>query len=70
MSDGPHKSLPMKPAWRKVAERAANPACARDEVSGALLPALARDWTDGVPPDVVRGVDRIFSDQQDLFRDQ
>ncbi len=25
MSDGPHRSLPMRPGWKRVAERAYNP---------------------------------------------
>lgn len=60
----------MRRAWKKVAERAANPASAPGEIFSALVPALAQDWTDGVPADVVRGVDDIFGDQQDLFREQ
>lgn len=49
MSDGPHRSLPMRRAWKKVAERAANPACAPEEIGNALIPALAQDWNDDVP---------------------
>ncbi len=35
MSDGPHKSLPMRNGWRKLAERAANSNFAPTEISEA-----------------------------------
>jgi hypothetical protein len=44
MSDGPHKSLPMQPHWKKLAERAANPSYTSYEVDEALLPPLMREF--------------------------
>ena len=43
MSDGPHRSLPMRAAWKRVAEYADNPNFTPSEVNAALLPALAED---------------------------
>jgi len=70
MSDGPHKSLPMRPGWRRVAERAASPAYEPADICDALQPALARDWGDEVPGELVRGLDEILRGPQHLFRDE
>lgn len=43
MSDGPHKTLPMRPAWRRVAKRGDISTFAPDQVSAALIPALQKD---------------------------
>ncbi len=43
MSDGPHKSLPLRPHWRTFAQRAAKAAYAADEIREALTYALKRD---------------------------
>ena len=50
MSDGPHKSLRMPPAWRRVAERADNGAFECEEISNALIPALERDCRTEMTP--------------------
>jgi hypothetical protein len=60
----------MRRRWQKVAERAANLAFASDEICNALIPALAQDWNDDVSTDLIRGVDDILGDQQDLFKEQ
>ena len=44
MSDGPHKSLNMKPGWKKVAERADLAAFEPEQVSEKLMSALQDDW--------------------------
>ena len=44
MSDGPHKSLPMRRHWKDLAKRAANLAYSPDEVSEAILPPLMREF--------------------------
>jgi hypothetical protein len=49
MSDGPHKSLPMRPGWKRLAECADNRAFAPDEVSRALIPALEQDCRQEIP---------------------
>jgi hypothetical protein len=43
MSDGPHRSLPLRPHWKTFARRAANAAHTADEVQESLAHALKRD---------------------------
>ena len=43
MSDGPHKSLPLRRAWKRVCAIAGNTTHGLDEVVERLLPALAAD---------------------------
>lgn len=43
MSDGPHRSLPMRPHWKRVAERADNPNFTPAQVNDALLPTLGEE---------------------------
>ena len=70
MSDGPHRSLKMRPGWKKVAEFADKRAFALEEISNAVIPALGEDWRADVPDPVVRGICKILGDQQDtLFAD-
>lgn len=52
MSDGPHKSLPMRPGWKKFAERAAKAAFEPDQVADAAAPALEGDWNEEVAPHI------------------
>ncbi len=69
MSDGPHKSLPMPPAWKRVAERADNGAFESDEISKALIPALEHDCRSEMSPELVDGVRSIIHDQDaSLFK--
>lgn len=71
MSDGPHRSLKMRPGWKKVAEFADNRAFAKEEVSSAAVSALGDDWRSEVPDSVVECVREVLGGQQDsLFRDQ
>jgi hypothetical protein len=44
MSDGPHKSLGMRPGWKKFAKRADKAAYEPDQVKEALPDALGDDW--------------------------
>ncbi len=44
MSDGPHRSLPMRNGWRKLAERAANTNFEPTEISEAIPIAIKDDW--------------------------
>lgn len=44
MSDGPHRSLPMRRHWRDLAERAATPAYSAEQVAEAFPIALKRDF--------------------------
>jgi hypothetical protein len=47
MSDGPHRSLPMRFHWKDLAQRAAQSAFSPDEVRKALPYALTRDILEG-----------------------
>ncbi len=44
MSDGPHRSLPLRPHWKTLARRAAKAAYSPDEVAEALPFALKREF--------------------------
>lgn len=52
MSDGPHKSLPMRAGWKKFAERADKAAFEPDQVAQAAIPALEGDWEEEVAPHI------------------
>lgn len=43
MSDGPHRSLPMRPHWKRCAERAANVAFSMPEFGESLTISLWKD---------------------------
>lgn len=60
MSDGPHRSLPMRRGWRRVAECGDNQAFAPDEVSEAIIPALEQDCRAEMPEQLLDSVWRIF----------
>lgn len=49
MSDGPHRSLPLRKHWKDLAERAAKSAFSVPEVCEALPVALGRDFLIDVP---------------------
>lgn len=71
MSDGPHRSLPMRRGWKRLAECADNPASAPQEIAGAVVPAVEPDWRADVSADLVRCVRDILGEQQEsLFREQ
>jgi hypothetical protein len=64
MSDGPHRSLPMRPAWKKAAERADKPANSSQEVGQAMSDAALSDWRAEVPDSCVRRLGEILGDRQ------
>jgi hypothetical protein len=64
MSDGPHKSLKMKPGWKKVAERADLAAFEPDQVSDKLMSALQEDWAEEGCDELVRGIKEIIGDMR------
>ena len=71
MSDGPHRSLRMPRAWKKLAERADNTAFAPEEVRDALPTALEQDWYAEVPDVLRKEAPKILGDRQSpLFNDQ
>lgn len=68
MSDGPHRSLPMRPAWRRVAERGDKRAFSAEEISQALSPALEQDCRDDMSPEFLSGIRRVV-EEPSLFKD-
>jgi hypothetical protein len=70
MSDGPHRSLPMPPRWKRVAERGANVAFATEEITTVLIPALHQDCQSELNPELIEGIRSVFDDQgSSLFKD-
>jgi hypothetical protein len=64
MSDGPHKSLPMRTNWRKLAERAANHNFQSDEIAEAIPAALTGDWEDEGCDELVRQLRVVLNDDR------
>lgn len=69
MSDGPHRSLPLRRHWKTLAERAAREAYAIPEVGEALLHALKKDFLEAPLADLCQILDdkgqrNLFSDSQ------
>lgn len=60
MSDGPHRSLPMRPAWRGLAARADNTNHTREEIADALARAVRSDFRNEVSPSYISALRRIF----------
>lgn len=56
MSDGPHRSLPMRPWWRQVALRADKSAFDVPECAEALTVALEREFSEELRPSFLRGL--------------
>lgn len=69
MSDGPHRTLPMRAAWKSLAERADNPNYSAEQVAEAVCAALAGDWRAEVSASLVQAVGSVFDDgeQSGLF---
>ncbi|WP_084630836.1 hypothetical protein [Mesorhizobium sp. LSJC285A00] len=61
MSDGPHRSLPMRPAWRRLSKRADNASYDVTEVADALHRAARSDFRNEVSPALVAALIKIFS---------
>jgi hypothetical protein len=70
MSDGPHRSLRMRPGWKRLAERADNAAYGPEEVSNALIPALEEDCDAELPPDFIVAPGNVCGEQDgSLFKE-
>lgn len=67
MSDGPHRSLPMGRAWKRVAERADNGACSAEEIHAALIPALEKDCRDEINSEFLRDVRAALDERNSLL---
>lgn len=72
MSDGPYKSLPMKPRWKRAAKCAYKEAYSSDEVVESVTRASHADWRSEVRPSFVSSVISIVDavGQRSLFADQ
>jgi len=69
MSDGPYRSLPMSATWKHVARCGENHAFEAEQISAALVPALANDWKGDVQPWFLERLISIFGDQDtSLFK--
>lgn len=66
MSDGPHRSLPMRPGWKRVAECGDNRAFEPEEVGRAIIPALEQDCRGEMTPQFI---DTFCGLYQSLFKD-
>src|SRR5713101_9857445 len=64
MSDGPHRSLPMRKGWKRVAESADNDAFGTDEIRDAILPALEEDCRGEISPEFFGSLRRVCADQE------
>ena len=64
MSDGPHRSLPMRQAWKQLAEAADNPATSTEERIQLLRCALEADLREEIPNQLLRQVRTLVGDQQ------
>jgi hypothetical protein len=64
MSDGPHRSLPLRTGWQKVAEAADNQAAGADEIAERIPAALKQDWNQEVPGRLVREIAKILTENQ------
>ncbi len=64
MSDGPHRSLPMRRHWKDLAQRAAKSAFAPEQVCEALPYALKRDILEAPIKDIrdIMGGGSLFSE--------
>ncbi len=70
MSDGPYRSLPMRRAWKKVAELAENENFAVHQVTDRVFQAVVKDFRKEVPRDAVTQVQLAFAEGEEyLFPD-
>ena len=71
MSDGPHRSLPMPPGWKRVAERGDKCSFSPEEVKKAIIPALQRDCRQELRPEFLGLLIRLCGDQESsLFKEE
>lgn len=67
MSDGPHKSLPMHRAWRRVAEFADNQTFDAEQVDTAVIHALKQDCQAELSPDYISSLRDVFRVSENLL---
>lgn len=70
MSDGPHRTLQMRHAWKELAKRADKSAYDSQDVIDAMCPALEQDWALEIPKDLIRKLRSLCADQEpSMFAD-
>src|ERR1700690_3372398 len=62
MSDGPHRSLPMRPWWKQVALRADKSAFSVPECADALAVALEREFAEELRPKFLQGLQNAHAE--------
>jgi hypothetical protein len=70
MSDGPHKSLGMRPGWKKFAKRGDKAAYDCDQVAEALPDALIDDWRAERCSELIDRIKAVLKDGQRHLFDQ
>ena len=70
MSDGPHRSLPMRKGWKKLAERGDGTLHSDEQVRDAVPLALTDDWREERCDDFMNHVKDVLlgSNQDTLFQ--
>jgi len=69
MSDGPHRSLPMRRPWKTVAEYADNAAFEVEEIREFILPALENDCQREIRREFLDDLRKVCADQEaSLFK--
>ena len=70
MSDGPHRSLPMRQGWKRVAERGANANFTTEEIAAAIVPALEQDCRAELGSEFLDDIRAVIDTQENsLFKD-
>lgn len=67
MSDGPHRSLPMRRAWKKVAERAYNDAFPIQDIPDWFCRAVEEDCAAEIPERLLQDLGVYCLDRQPTF---
>ncbi|WP_183345855.1 hypothetical protein [Geomonas paludis] len=62
MSDGPHRSLPLRRHWKKVAELASKPAFSVGDVAALLRAALVKDLSSNVLKQLQKILNGLFAE--------
>lgn len=62
MSDGPHRSLPLRPRWKRVAECADKDVFSEDTARQWLDAAIHADFSAEVSDQLIKGLRAIFCD--------
>lgn len=68
MSDGPHKTLPMRRAWKELSKRADKKAYDEADVREALPRALSNDWNNEVSYALISTLKNVFTGPDNSLR--